>query len=211
MRPGRIRNETTWTALLTFTIADYQQCNGNANVLAGFDDLLSARLSCCIKSECDDKNCHAKGPTGCSGLNHFEVRSPHNCVASRASSFRTSVRSFPFHSSLSAISRRKRLSAKMCEVIVLFDGFSRTLEDGNMHADCTCTLIKGPKLIIVDTMTAWGGKKLIEGANKQDGIFITLCTYICLLTLRLQPTILHPPSATIGSFKSRVDFFIVLQ
>ncbi|XP_071574547.1 metallo-beta-lactamase domain-containing protein 1 [Temnothorax nylanderi] len=69
----------------------------------------------------------------------------------------------------------------MCEVIVLFDGFSRKLDDGNMHADCSCTLIKGPKLIIVDTMTAWDSNKLIEALAQHNiepkDIDYVVCTH----------------------------------
>lgn len=50
----------------------------------------------------------------------------------------------------------------MCEVIVLFDGYSKYVDDV-MEANCSCTLIKGPKTIIVDTMTAWDKDRLIEG------------------------------------------------
>jgi len=72
----------------------------------------------------------------------------------------TQYRFFHLHSSL----RDKQLAAKMCEVVVLFDGYSKNLDDGRMDANCTCTLIKGSKLIIVDTLTAWDREKLIEGA-----------------------------------------------
>lgn len=51
----------------------------------------------------------------------------------------------------------------MCEVVVLFEGYSKELDDGKMDANCSCTLIKGSKLIIVDTMTAWDREKIIEG------------------------------------------------
>ena len=50
----------------------------------------------------------------------------------------------------------------MAKVIVLFEGYSLTLED-RMEANCTCTLIKAEKNIIVDTMTPWDGPKIIEG------------------------------------------------
>lgn len=51
----------------------------------------------------------------------------------------------------------------MCEVIVLFNGYSIKLDDGTMKANCTCTLIKASKNIIVDTMTAWDREKIIQG------------------------------------------------
>lgn len=56
----------------------------------------------------------------------------------------------------------------MYDVHVLFVGYCRPTE-GGMMANCTCTLVKGPKNIIVDTMTPWDGKRLIE-AIKQHGI-----------------------------------------
>ncbi|XP_053644711.1 metallo-beta-lactamase domain-containing protein 1 isoform X1 [Cherax quadricarinatus] len=47
-------------------------------------------------------------------------------------------------------------------VHVLHDGYSR-MEDGMMKANCTCTLVKGPNNLIVDTMTAWDKEKIISG------------------------------------------------
>lgn len=64
----------------------------------------------------------------------------------------------------------------MREVIVLFDGYSRRLDDGTMDANCTCTLIKGSKLIIVDTMTAWDRERIIEGELDEVLLF-----YNCVL------------------------------
>jgi len=32
-----------------------------------------------------------------------------------------------------------------------------------MEANCTCTLIKGPKNVIVDTMTPWDGDVILAG------------------------------------------------
>lgn len=51
----------------------------------------------------------------------------------------------------------------MTKVIVLFEGYAKELEDGKMDANCSCTLIKGEKIIIVDTMTAWDKNKIING------------------------------------------------
>ncbi|XP_025994142.1 metallo-beta-lactamase domain-containing protein 1 isoform X3 [Solenopsis invicta] len=69
----------------------------------------------------------------------------------------------------------------MCEVVVLFDGYSKSLDDGRMDANCTCTLIKGPKLIIVDTMTAWDRDKLIEALARHKieprDIDYVVCTH----------------------------------
>ncbi|XP_017783144.1 PREDICTED: metallo-beta-lactamase domain-containing protein 1 [Nicrophorus vespilloides] len=53
------------------------------------------------------------------------------------------------------------------EIIVLFDGYSKNVEEG-MLANCTCTLIKGPKNIIVDTMTAWDGDFLRDALHAQN-------------------------------------------
>lgn len=35
--------------------------------------------------------------------------------------------------------------------------------DGTMTANCTCTLVKGEKNIIVDTMTPWDKQLIIDG------------------------------------------------
>lgn len=50
------------------------------------------------------------------------------------------------------------------EVAVLFNGYSKIAEEGFL-ANCSCTLVKGPKNIIVDTMTSWDGAKIV-GALK---------------------------------------------
>lgn len=47
------------------------------------------------------------------------------------------------------------------EVCVLFNGYSKIVEAGFL-ANCTCTLIKGPKNIIVDTMTSWDGPRILR-------------------------------------------------
>jgi hypothetical protein len=49
------------------------------------------------------------------------------------------------------------------EIHVLYNGYSKMTDEG-MVADCTCTLIKGPKLIIVDTMTPWDKEKIVAGS-----------------------------------------------
>lgn len=57
----------------------------------------------------------------------------------------------------------------MYKVHVLFNGFSRLSENGKeMYANCTCSLIKGPKNIIIDTMTAWDKDKILEGLSSFD-------------------------------------------
>lgn len=46
-------------------------------------------------------------------------------------------------------------------VHVLFDGYCRPI-DGGMAANCSCTLIRGPKTVVVDTMTPWDGPRLTD-------------------------------------------------
>lgn len=52
-------------------------------------------------------------------------------------------------------------------VHVLQDGYSR-LEDGVMRANCTCTLVKGPNIVIVDTLTAWDKNVILSGLAKES-------------------------------------------
>ena len=52
------------------------------------------------------------------------------------------------------------------EIFVLSDGYSRLDGEGSMLANCTCTLIKGPKNVIVDTMTPWDGQLIVAGLGK---------------------------------------------
>lgn len=68
------------------------------------------------------------------------------------------------------------------EVHVLYDGYSHINESSTeMKANCTCTLIKGPKNIIVDTMTAWDGERIINALNNHnitpDLIDWVVCTH----------------------------------
>lgn len=51
------------------------------------------------------------------------------------------------------------------KVEVLYSGYS-FMEDGKMRANCSCTLIKGPVNVIVDTMTAWDKDKILSGLAK---------------------------------------------
>jgi len=48
------------------------------------------------------------------------------------------------------------------EVHVLYVGYSGSCDEG-MVANCTCTLIRGRKNIIVDTMTPWDKERIIAG------------------------------------------------
>ncbi|XP_037784683.1 metallo-beta-lactamase domain-containing protein 1-like [Penaeus monodon] len=50
---------------------------------------------------------------------------------------------------------------------VLYDGYSR-MEKGSMRANCTCTLIKGPNNMIIDTMTAWDREKIVSALADND-------------------------------------------
>ncbi|XP_011505063.1 PREDICTED: metallo-beta-lactamase domain-containing protein 1 [Ceratosolen solmsi marchali] len=57
----------------------------------------------------------------------------------------------------------------MCEVIVLFEGYSTQIDDVTMDANCSCTLIKSPhKNVIVDTMCAWDRQNIIEALTKYN-------------------------------------------
>ncbi|KAK6645460.1 hypothetical protein RUM43_001737 [Polyplax serrata] len=62
------------------------------------------------------------------------------------------------------------------EVFVLHEGYSKITESG-MIANCTCTLIKGTKNIIVDTMTPWDREFILEkilshGLKPEDVNFV---------------------------------------
>ncbi|XP_018336197.1 metallo-beta-lactamase domain-containing protein 1 [Agrilus planipennis] len=46
------------------------------------------------------------------------------------------------------------------KLTVLFEGYSDLVENG-MNANSSCTLLTGQKNVIIDTMTAWDGEKLI--------------------------------------------------
>lgn len=52
------------------------------------------------------------------------------------------------------------------DAIVLCNGYSKLDAEGSMVANCTCTLVKGPKNIIVDTMTPWDGQVVLEGLQR---------------------------------------------
>lgn len=53
----------------------------------------------------------------------------------------------------------------MCKtnVITLFDGYSTMANSHEMLANCSCVLVKGEHLIIVDTMTPWDSERIIDG------------------------------------------------
>ncbi|KAA0195002.1 hypothetical protein HAZT_HAZT007857 [Hyalella azteca] len=52
-------------------------------------------------------------------------------------------------------------------VDVLYDGYSY-LENGTMKANCSCVLIKGEHIVIVDTMTAWDKDNILKGLEKHQ-------------------------------------------
>lgn len=56
---------------------------------------------------------------------------------------------------------------KSYKVKVLFDGFSKAVSGGTL-ANGTCTLVTGPHNIIVDTLTAWDGEKLIKALQDNN-------------------------------------------
>lgn len=53
----------------------------------------------------------------------------------------------------------------MYNIIVMYDGYSNVINKDEISANCSCTLIKGEKNIIVDTMTSWDSEKIINGNN----------------------------------------------
>lgn len=65
------------------------------------------------------------------------------------------------------------------EVYVLYDGYSEMNEDGSMRANCSCTLIKGPPHIIVDTMTAWDGQNIVDALRKHSILPYVIDYVIC--------------------------------
>lgn len=54
-----------------------------------------------------------------------------------------------------------------CKVSILAQGYSRDATSTSMRANCSCVLVQdGPINIIVDTMTAWDSKVILEGLEK---------------------------------------------
>lgn len=66
------------------------------------------------------------------------------------------------------------------KVIVLHEGYSRANEIG-FEANCTCTLIKGPENIIVDTMTVQDGPVILNllsrNSLKAEDISLVVSTH----------------------------------
>ncbi|CAH0695099.1 unnamed protein product [Spodoptera exigua] len=69
----------------------------------------------------------------------------------------------------------------MCEVIVLYEGYSVMTGKDQMSANCSCTLIKGVNNIIIDTMTSWDGQKILTALAKNnvnpENINYVICTH----------------------------------
>ncbi|XP_031623216.1 metallo-beta-lactamase domain-containing protein 1 [Contarinia nasturtii] len=64
------------------------------------------------------------------------------------------------------------------KVIVLFDGYSKTVNSTTTLANCTCTLVKGKNsCIIVDTRTSWDGNEIID-ALQNHGINVNDITHV---------------------------------
>lgn len=67
------------------------------------------------------------------------------------------------------------------EVVVLFEGYSNVTENG-FQSNCSCTLIKSNiNNIIVDTMTAWDGDRIVEKLKEHNltcsDINYVICTH----------------------------------
>ncbi|XP_045458690.1 metallo-beta-lactamase domain-containing protein 1-like isoform X1 [Melitaea cinxia] len=56
----------------------------------------------------------------------------------------------------------------MCDIVVMYDGYSNLKNKHEMKANCSCTLIKGFHNIVVDTMTSWDRDKIILALKKED-------------------------------------------
>lgn len=80
------------------------------------------------------------------------------------------------------------------EVCVLQDGYSR-MEDGRMLANCTCTLLKGPNNMIIDTLTAWDRDKILAGAVR-----FPIPSNSHLLVYFLSLSLLLPPLSSRANF-----------
>ncbi|XP_050423022.1 metallo-beta-lactamase domain-containing protein 1 [Adelges cooleyi] len=64
----------------------------------------------------------------------------------------------------------------MYEAHILFDGYCRPTK-GGVFANCTCTLLRGPNNIIVDTLTPWDKKDLVK-AIEQRGVTCEDINYV---------------------------------
>ncbi|CAH2236599.1 metallo-beta-lactamase domain-containing protein 1 [Pararge aegeria] len=56
----------------------------------------------------------------------------------------------------------------MCDIVVLFDGYSILKNEEEMSANCSCTLLKGINNVIIDTMTPWDTNKIVSALKLQN-------------------------------------------
>ncbi|XP_045777652.1 metallo-beta-lactamase domain-containing protein 1 isoform X2 [Maniola jurtina] len=57
----------------------------------------------------------------------------------------------------------------MCDIVVLYDGYSILRSKEEMSANCSCTLIMGKSNnIIIDTMTSWDADKIVSALKLQN-------------------------------------------
>lgn len=54
------------------------------------------------------------------------------------------------------------------KVDVLFEGHSNTISDTETSCNCSCTLLRGPQTIIVDTMTVWDGSRILQALKTKN-------------------------------------------
>lgn len=66
-------------------------------------------------------------------------------------------------------------------VVVLQEGYTRTLPDGTTQADGTVSLVRGPRLTVVDTGGPWGRERLLTGLAKHgvapSDVQCVVCTH----------------------------------
>lgn len=56
-----------------------------------------------------------------------------------------------------------------------------------MRANCTCTLIKGPNNVIIDTMTAWDREKIVSGNEWQSPLLGFCVKYVLIVFVVERP------------------------
>lgn len=72
-------------------------------------------------------------------------------------------------------------SNKAYKVDVLFEGHSNPISDTETSCNCSCTLLRGPQTVIVDTMTAWDGPRILQALKAKnltpDDVNWVICTH----------------------------------